>query len=87
MSTPLQKAIYNAAQRVRIERTWYQEHGGNLSGYIARYGRADDPERYGDGGPAIHAADKAALDSAEAELKALLDRQAQRQAKAQGSQS
>ena len=48
---------------------WYRAHGGGMdiaksvAAYVARYGRASDPEpkRYGEGGEPIHEADRAAL--------------------------
>lgn len=46
---------------IREQRRWIEEHGGTLSGYIARYGSASEPRHYGDGGEAIYAADTAAL--------------------------
>lgn len=49
-------------RRIREQRQWIAEHGGDLYGYIRRYGAASDPEHYGDGGEAIYLADKAALD-------------------------
>jgi len=36
---------------------WIENHGADLDGYVARYGSANDPDRYGDGGEAIYAAD------------------------------
>jgi hypothetical protein len=56
-----------AIKRLAEERAWMEEHGSTLSAYIARYGSASDPDHYGNGGEAIYAADKAALDRAEAE--------------------
>lgn len=61
-----------ALTRLSSERQWMEEHGGNLSAYLARYGSKNDPEHYGDGGEAIFAADKAALDKAEAEALAAI---------------
>ena len=55
--------------RLAFERKWIYEHGGNLTGYIARYGSVDDPKHYGDGGEAIYAADMAALAKAEAAVQ------------------
>ena len=54
-----------AIARLNSERKWFEDHGGTLSDYLARYGSGADPEHYGDGGEAIYAADKAALDRAE----------------------
>jgi hypothetical protein len=64
-------ALTRAEHSVATQRAWLREHGGNLSGYIARYGSADDPGHYGDGGEAIYAADLAAVERAEAALTAL----------------
>ncbi len=63
---------------VAYQRDWVANHGGDLAGYIARYGPADgDPARpvsaggrYGLGGPAIYAADIAVLKDYEARLLA-----------------
>lgn len=55
-------------RRVAIERKWIAEHGGNLAGYVLRYGSAHDVDRYGDGGEAIYEADLAALNRALAHL-------------------
>lgn len=54
--------LLTIAQRIDEQKRWIEEHGGDLAGYIARYGSKDDPDHYGDGGEAIYAADKAALD-------------------------
>jgi hypothetical protein len=48
-----------------MQRLWIVEHGGNLTGYIARYGSRNDPTHFGNGGEAIFAADHAALVEAE----------------------
>jgi hypothetical protein len=47
------------------QRKWFQDHGGCLSAYVERYGSADNPDYYGNGGEAIYKADKDALDDAE----------------------
>lgn len=49
-------------QRIAEQRKWIDEHGGNLAGYVQRYGSKDAPDHYGDGGEAIYAADKGELD-------------------------
>lgn len=56
---------------IREQRRWVEEHGGSLSGYIARYGSASEPRHYGDGGEAIYAADSAALQRLEEDRAAL----------------
>lgn len=43
--------------QIAAQRRWIEEHGGDLAGYIVRYGEADDPNRHGDGGAAIYKAD------------------------------
>ena len=48
-------------EAVARERSWIEEHGGDLAGYVQRYGSKDDPEHYGDGGEAIYKADLAKL--------------------------
>lgn len=58
-----------ALDLVHREEEWMAEHGGNLAGYVARYGSAADPDHYGDGGEEIYAADRLALAQAEAEVK------------------
>lgn len=53
-----------AEEAVHEQRKWIAEHGRNEAGYVARYGSVSDHEglRFGDGGEAIYAADKAQLD-------------------------
>jgi len=51
---PLRTRIYAQQQLIA-------ESGGNLAGYIARYGSPDHPGCVGRGGPAIYYADLAAL--------------------------
>jgi len=74
MATKAQKiaARERALARYRNEQKWMEEHGGNEGTYILRYGSKHDAEHYGDGGEAIYAADKAALDKAEAEALAAI---------------
>lgn len=48
--------------RIVEQRAWMANCGGDLPGYIASYGSKADPEHSGDGGEAIYAADRAALD-------------------------
>lgn len=55
----------NLNEQIAEQRRWIQICGGTLAGYIARYGSKNDPERYGDGGEAIYAADTAALQKLE----------------------
>lgn len=49
------------AQLIQEQRDWIAEHGGDLAGYVERYGSKDDPRHYGDGGEAIYKADTDAL--------------------------
>jgi hypothetical protein len=55
----------SVASRLRLQiseqRQWIEDHGRTLSGYVARYGSASDPEHFGDGGEAIYTADTAEL--------------------------
>jgi hypothetical protein len=74
--------IVRARRLVEEQRTWIAEHGGDLSGYIERYGAADaapgDPRqggRYGSGGPAIYEADLEALRLYEGDLSRLEKKQ------------
>jgi hypothetical protein len=70
----LTRLIASAIQRRDEHRQWLEDHGGHLPGYIANYGSKNDEDHYGNGGEAIYAADKAALDKAEQELRTLLDK-------------
>ena len=54
--------------RLQEQLQWIADHGGDEAGYVARYGSANDPEHYGDGGEAIWAADYAALQKIQAEF-------------------
>lgn len=53
-------------RQLEEQEAWIRAHGGDLPGYVAFYGSADDPGHYGDGGEAIYKADMVAL----AELRA-----------------
>lgn len=55
------------------EKHWYGEHGGSLEAYVERYGNPGEAHCHGDGGSAIHAADLAAWQRAEARVAALED--------------
>lgn len=57
------------AQLVREQEEWIAEHGGNLAGYVARYGSKDAPDHYGAGGEAIYKADTDALEELRAGLR------------------
>jgi hypothetical protein len=56
--TELESALYWLDE----QKKWIADHGTTLAAYITRYGRAADPDHYGDGGEAIFAADMAQLD-------------------------
>lgn len=45
------------AQEIADQEKWIEKHGGNLVGYVERYGSKHDPEHFGDGGEAIYKAD------------------------------
>lgn len=51
------------ADQIDRQRQWIKEHGGDVNGYVERYGSKDDAKHYGDGGELIYAADLAALRS------------------------
>lgn len=63
--------VEKAERRVQEHRRWLAKHGGDLAGYVARYGSINHAIHYGDGGEAIYAADLAALSEAEDALRAL----------------
>ena len=48
-------------QSVRVQEAWIEEHGGDLAGYINRYGDPDLDKCYGNGGTAIYKADVSEL--------------------------
>ena len=60
--TKLDKEIESAGYWYAQERKWMEDHGSSLTAYIQRYGSFKDPDHYGEGGEAIYAADKDALD-------------------------
>jgi hypothetical protein len=57
------------SQQITEQQEWIRDHGGDLVGYVARYGSADDPKHYGDGGELIYEADAAALRRLERRVK------------------
>jgi hypothetical protein len=71
VSQSLQSKIAKAQQRVAEQRKWIEQCGGSLSGYILRYGAADDPNKSGDGGQAIWNADEGELQKLLSELRTL----------------
>jgi hypothetical protein len=54
---------------IRDQEEWISRCGGDLNGYLSRYGFAHDPDHYGDGGEAIHEADYKALKDMEADYE------------------
>ena len=60
MSMP-STALDRARQAVRDQVSWMKSCGGDLAGYIDRYGSSSEPGHYGDGGEAIYAADLTCL--------------------------
>jgi hypothetical protein len=70
-SRAMRKRIDKLELRIREERHWIDQHGGNLLGYISRYGASDDPNHYGDGGELIYRADVACLARLESEYEQL----------------
>lgn len=68
MTTANDRAIEKLRIRIREERKWIADHGGNRAGYIQRYGSVRDPEHSGDGGEAIFEADRNKLLALESEL-------------------
>jgi len=74
MTQRTQKSIKRGIRlciEISAQEKWMVARGKNLSGYIDHYGTADDPDRCGDGGAAIYAADKAELDKLRVEWKAV----------------
>ena len=65
------------AKEIKSQRQWIEEHGGDLAGYIARYGDPGHPiDRYaatggyyGAGGTAIYQADAEVLRALEADFR------------------
>lgn len=55
------RASTTVAQLIADQEAWIENHGGDLAGYVARYGSASDPDHYGNGGEAIYKADTDAL--------------------------
>ena len=55
------------AKQISEQQQWIASRGGNILGYITRYGSKDDANHYGDGGEAIYKADTDALRAARAQ--------------------
>jgi hypothetical protein len=69
------KAGYGRALAEVVEQQgWITQCGGNLTGYIEKYGRAADPEHFGNGGEAIFKADMDELRKREQRARALAER-------------
>lgn len=60
-NTSLRSPKGAALDRVNEQEEWIEECGGDLEGYVRKYGSINDPEHYGDGGEAIYQADLDAL--------------------------
>jgi hypothetical protein len=54
---PNKKINAKLDEAIQVQERWIESCGGNLSGYIARYGSEKDSEHYGSGGEAIYRAD------------------------------
>jgi hypothetical protein len=65
--TPNQRRTF-LQKEVQSQKQWIVMCGGDLAGYIAHYGAKDDPDKYGDGGEAIYAADYGHLVTLEKQL-------------------
>lgn len=87
VSQPQFRKMMAVDERIRQQRAWMNQCGGNLLGYLFNYGSKDDPPitftypdgqsitvngYSGDGGEAIYEADKHALDQLIAERDRLL---------------
>lgn len=57
-----------AIKMVEEQHDWIAAHGGDIGGYVARYGSVTDPDHVGDGGEAIYSADIQRLRAAEGAL-------------------
>lgn len=49
------------AQLIAAQHKWIEQHGGDLPGYVERYGSMHDAQHYGDGGEWVYLADMNAL--------------------------
>lgn len=59
-------------REIARQKEWIKEHGGDIFGYVKRYGMRGDPSGwYGDGGELIFQADYDHLKKLEAALDAL----------------
>jgi hypothetical protein len=62
-------------QAIQEQINWIHAHGRDLNGYVDKYGKADDPNKYGNGGEAIYEADVAELERLRKLLRDYHDRQ------------
>ena len=53
-TTPLRLPIVD---HIAEQEQWIKDHGGDVLGYIARYGSMHDEKHYGNGGELIYKAD------------------------------
>lgn len=67
---PVTSAVAQWTKRVSEQKEWIAKCGGDLAGYVAKYGSKDDPKHHGDGGEAIYEADTQALAQYEYSLAA-----------------
>ena len=56
-------------QELNAQLHWIAERGGDLAGYIERYGPANDPDHFGAGGELIYEADFNRLKQLEAKVQ------------------
>jgi hypothetical protein len=61
----------DAINAVADQEEWIEDHGGDIAGYVARYGSIADKQHHGNGGEAIYASDIAYLDRLVAEVQAM----------------
>lgn len=61
MKTTRLSRAQRLAKQIEEQEKWIASRGGNILGYIQRYGSKDDDGHYGDGGEAIYRADTNAL--------------------------
>ena len=66
--------LLRSLREINEQEDWIKHCGGDLQGYISRYGKAADPTHYGDGAEAIFAADTAELQRREKRHRALIDK-------------
>ncbi len=47
----------NLRETIARQQKWIADHGGDVAGYVRRYGSCHEREHYGNGGEAIYEAD------------------------------